>query len=470
MSRKKKFKEIIVENVPIVDVAVKGKAVGKLDNMVYFVEDTVPGDIVDVSVTRKKANYREGKPIKFHQYSEHRVDPVCEHFGVCGGCKWQNIDYKQQLFLKNKQVTDSLTRIAKVDLPEIKPILPSANIFHYRNKLEFTFSEKGWLTWEQINSGEVIENRNALGFHLPGSFDKIIDVNECHLQPDPSNAIRLECKRFADEHGMTFFNMRSQEGLLRQLVIRTSGIGEIMVIVIFSEDDVENKELLMAHLKETFPQITSLNYIINGKKNDTYSDLDVHTYHGKDHIIEEMEGLKFKVGPKSFYQTNSEQAYELYKIARDYAQVGKDDVVYDLYTGTGTIACFVATQAKKVVGIEYIDTAIEDAKVNAVLNELDNTTFYAGDMKDVLTTEFAETNGKPDIIITDPPRAGMHEDVVNKMIELAPKKIVYVSCNPSTQARDIELLGPYYNVTAIQPVDMFPHTHHVENVVLLEKK
>lgn len=468
MSRK--LKDKIVENISILDIAVKGKSIGKVDNMVYFVEDTVPGDVVDVKITRKKANFREGRPVKFHQYSEYRVDPVCEHFGVCGGCKWQNIDYQRQLFYKEKQVRDNLQRIAKVEVPEINSILPSAKTLHYRNKLEFAFSERGWLTYEQIQTGERIENRNAIGFHLPGRFDRIIDVNECHLQPDPSNTIRLEVKKFAAENDMAFFNIKDQEGFLRQLVIRTSGIGEVMVIVIFFYEDKEKRELMLNHLHETFPEITSLAYIINPKRNDTFADLDVHIYNGKDHIIEEMEGLKFMVGPKSFYQTNSDQAYELYKVAREYAQITKDDIVYDLYTGTGTIACFVAPQAKKVVGIEYIEEAIEDAKKNAAFNELGNTTFYAGDMKDVLTTEFAEQNGRPDIIITDPPRAGMHQDVVEKIIELSPKRVVYVSCNPSTQARDIEILGAYYDVKAIQPVDMFPQTHHVENIILLEKK
>ncbi len=468
MSRK--LKDKIVENISIIDIAVKGKSIGKVDNMVYFVADTVPGDVVDVKITRKKANFREGRPVKFHQYSEYRVDPTCEHFGVCGGCKWQNIDYKQQLFYKEKHVRDNLERIAKVEIPEVNPILHSANTLNYRNKLEFAFSERGWLTYEQIQTGERIENRNALGFHLPGRFDRIIDVNKCHLQPYPSNAIRLETKKFAAENDMAFFNIREQEGFLRQLVIRTSGTGEVMVIVIFFYEDKEKRELLLNHLGEKFPEITSLTYIINPKKNDTFSDLDVHIYKGKDHIIEEMEGLQFMVGPKSFYQTNSEQAYELYKVAREYAQITQEDIVYDLYTGTGTIACFVAPQAKKVVGIEYIEEAIEDAKKNAQHNQLDNTTFYAGDMKDVLTTEFAEKNGKPDVIITDPPRAGMHQDVVEKIIELSPKRVVYVSCNPSTQARDIEILGGHYNVKTIQPVDMFPQTHHVENIILLEKK
>lgn len=468
MGRKRKL--TVVENVKIIDIALKGKSIGKVDNMVYFVADTVPGDVVDVMVTKKKANFREGRPAKFHEYSKYRVEPKCEHFGTCGGCKWQNISYEQQLFFKEKQVSDNLTRIAKVEIPEVKPILPSKNIFHYRNKLEFTFSDRGWLTMEQIQSPERIENRNACGFHLPGRFDRILDVNECHLQPEPSNSIRLACKKFANEHDMTFYNVKEQEGLLRQLVIRTSTTGEVMVIVIFHHEEKENRELLLHHLKETFPEITSLNYIINPKFNDTYSDLEVHNFSGKDHIIEEMEGLKFKVGPKSFYQTNSDQAYELYRIARDFAQIGKEDTVYDLYTGTGTIACFVAKQAKKVVGVEYIDMAIEDAKENAILNDLTNTAFYAGDIKDVLNDEFVEANGKPDIIITDPPRVGMHQDVVKKILELSPKRIVYVSCNPSTQARDIELMGEHYEVLDIQPVDMFPHTYHVENVVLLEKK
>jgi len=467
----------ILEKVSVTDAGTEGQAVGRVDDVVVFIKDAVPGDVVDVQLTRKKNKFREGKAIVIHQYSDKRVDSVCKHFGTCGGCKWQNMDYEWQLFYKQKQVSDALTRLAKIELPEIQKIIPSKKIYHYRNKLEFTFSNKKWLTLEQINdkdlsfgegSGEI--SRNALGFHIPGMFDKILDIDQCHLQEEPSNAIRNEIKRYALEHKLTFFDLREQIGLLRNIIIRSTSTGEWMLIVAFHYDDKDVIEKLLNHLSSTFPQITSLQYVINTKRNDTISDLEIKLFKGNDSIYEGMENLKFKISPKSFYQTNSEQAYELYKVTRDLAAIKNTEIVYDLYTGTGTIANFVAHQAKKVVGIEYVPAAIEDAKINSQINNISNTVFYAGDMKDVLNNSFINENRKPDVIITDPPRAGMHEDVTKKILEIEPERIVYVSCNPSTQARDLQLLDQKYKVTKVQPVDMFPQTHHVENVVLLERK
>jgi 23S rRNA (uracil1939-C5)-methyltransferase len=460
----------IVENIAVMDASSDGQAVAKTDEYVMFIKGAVPGDIVDVQITRKKSKYREAKVVAIKEKSEKRIDPICDHFGVCGGCKWQSMSYDWQLFYKQKHVTDALTRLAKIELPEIQPILPSAKTYHYRNKLEYTFSNKKWLTEEEISTNQEIGNRNALGFHIPGLFDKILDIDTCHLQEEPSNSIRLAVKKFALENDLTFFDIREQIGLLRNIIIRSTSTGEWMVILSFYYDDKENIVKLMNHLSELFPQITSLQYVINSKKNDTIGDLDIIVFKGNDSIYENMEGLKFKIGPKSFYQTNSDQAFELYKVTRDFAALTGTEIVYDLYTGTGTIANFVAHQAKKVVGVEYVPAAIEDAKVNSALNSINNTSFYAGDMKDVLNDAFVRENGKPEVIITDPPRAGMHEDVTKKILEIEPQRIVYVSCNPATQARDLQLLDSKYKVVKVQPVDMFPQTHHVENVVLLEKR
>lgn len=463
----------IIENITVTDASSDGQAVGKTDTGIVFIKHAVPGDVVDVEITRKKNKFKEGRVTFIHHYSDKRIDPVCKHFGVCGGCKWQNMDYISQLFYKQKQVNDALTRLIKIELPTINEIIPSKKIYNYRNKLEFTFSNKKWLTQEQVDDKTLAFdglNRNALGFHIPGMFDKILDIEECHLQEEPSNAIRNELKNYALENNLTFFDLREQIGLLRNVIIRSTSVNEWMLILSFHYDDKEQIPKLLDHLSTTFPQITSLNYIINSKRNDTISDLEIINYKGNDSIYENMEGLIFKISPKSFYQTNSEQAYELYKITRAFADIKSTDVVYDLYTGTGTIANFVAHLAKKVVGIEYIPAAIEDAKINSQLNNISNTSFYAGDMKDVLNNDFINQNGAPNVIITDPPRAGMHEDVTRKIIEIAPARIVYVSCNPATQARDLQLMDEKYKVIKIQPVDMFPQTHHVENVVLLEKR
>lgn len=460
----------ILENVTILDVAAEGKAIAKNNDMVIFVPYVAPGDIVDIQLTRKKNSYAEGKAVKFHSYSAERVEPVCEHFGVCGGCKWQHLNYQAQLKYKHQQVTDNLTRIGKIELPDILPILGSKDITHYRNKLEFTFSNKRWMTDEEIKSNAQFEDMNALGFHIPTYFDKVLDIKKCWLQDDIANQIRLAVRSYAIEHHLAFFDLRNQAGFLRNMIIRTSTTGELMLIMVFFKEDKEKRENLLNHLLSLFPNITSLVYIVNEKVNDTITDQDVVLYHGRDHIFEQMEDLKFKIGAKSFYQTNSKQAYELYKVVRDFAQLSGNELVYDLYTGTGTIANFVSHQAKKVVGIEYVPEAIEDAKVNSELNNVKNTLFYAGDMKDILNNDFINEHGHPDVIITDPPRAGMHTNVVDAIIFAAPKRIVYVSCNPATQARDLSLLDEQYKVTRVQPVDMFPHTHHVENVVLLEKR
>lgn len=469
MRRKKQFLPVM-ENVSIIDTAASGQSIAKVNDLVVFIEGGVPGDVVDLQVTRKKSKYREGKVLRIIEPSPDRVKPECIHFGVCGGCKWQDLDYKAQLRYKQKQVFDNLTRIGKISLPEFMPILPSEKVYYYRNKLEFSFSNKMWLTHDEIKSGIEIENRNALGFHIPKAFSKILDIKHCHLQPDPSNSVRLLTKEYALLHGLTFFDPVEQHGFLRNMIVRTSTTGEVMVIVVFHTDDKAAREGLLDHLAERVPTISSLLYVINPKRNDTINDLEVHTYKGNDFIFEQMEGLRFKIGPKSFYQTNSEQAYALYKVTRDFAGLTGNEVVYDLYTGTGTIALFVSHQAKKVVGVEYVEDAIADAKVNAELNGIGNAVFYAGDMKDVLTDDFVEKNGKPDVIITDPPRAGMHEDVVKKIFAIGPEKIVYVSCNPATQARDLAMLDERYQVAKVQPVDMFPHTHHVENVVLLVRR
>ncbi|MDL2223566.1 23S rRNA (uracil(1939)-C(5))-methyltransferase RlmD [Bacteroidales bacterium OttesenSCG-928-M11] len=466
---KKKKVLPIIEKVTITGVAAEGKAIAKVDNLVIFVPYAVPGDIVDIQLTRKKSTYAEGKAIRFHEYSEKRKQAFCEHYGICGGCKWQILPYNEQIKYKQQQVTDNLTRIGKIELPEISPILGSEKTQFYRNKLEFTFSNKRWMTIEEMQSGVKFENMNALGFHIPGMFDKVLNINKCWLQEDISNQLRNAIRTFADEHNYTYFDLRNQHGLLRNIIVRTSSTGEIMLIVIFYEDDNEKQKALLQHIADQFPQITSLLYIINQKANDTITDQTVHVFKGRDYILEEMEGLKFKIGPKSFYQTNSEQAYNLYKIARDFAGLTGNELVYDLYTGTGTIANFISRKAKQVIGIEYVPEAIEDAKENSERNNITNTLFFAGDMKDLLNTEFIEKFGRPDVIITDPPRAGMHADVIQTILFAEPKRIVYVSCNPATQAHDLSLLDCKYSVTRIQPVDMFPHTHHVENVVLLER-
>jgi len=474
--REKKKDLPIMEKVSITEAAAEGKALARVENMVVFVDNAVPGDVADLQVTRKKSNYREAHAIHFHVFSDKRTEPVCSHFGVCGGCKWQNMKYEHQLFYKQKQVKDSLERLAKVPIPEILPIRGSENEYYYRNKLEFTFSHRGWMTTEEINSGENFGDRPALGFHIPGMFDKVLDIKECFLQPEPSNAIRLAVKKYAVENNLEFFNTREQTGFLRNIIIRNTSKREWMVNVIFAYQDKEKRVGLLTFLVDKFPEITSLLYVINTKRNDTINDLEVHCFKGEDFIMEEMPGfkteskLKFKIGAKSFFQTNTQQAYRLYKTAAEFAQLKNDDLVYDLYTGTGTIACFVAGNVKKVVGIEYVPSAIEDAKENASLNNIFNTSFFAGDMKDILTSDFVKENGKPDVIITDPPRAGMHEDVVKRILEIEPRRIVYVSCNPATQARDIAWLAEKYSVEKVQPVDMFPHTHHVENVVAFVRK
>ena len=471
MSRKRKELPLL-EKVLITDVAAEGKAIARVNDLVVFVPYVVPGDVVDLQLRRKKHSYAEAEAVKFHEYSEKRAVPFCEHYGVCGGCVWQILPYEEQLKYKQKQVFDALTRIGKVELPEITPIIGSEKTQSYRNKLEFTFSNKRWLTREEVASGVDFE-RNAVGFHITGAFDKVLPIEKCWLQDDICNQIRNAIRDYALEHNYTFIDLRQHTGMMRNLIIRTASTGELMVIVVARvEGNAEMQQFLtlMEFVKQTFPQITSLQYVINNKVNDAIGDLEVMLYSGRDHIFEEMEGLRFKIGPKSFYQTNSEQAYQLYKVARNFAQLTGDELVYDLYTGTGTIANFVSRQARKVIGIEYVPEAIEDAKVNSAVNGIENTLFYAGDMKDILTDDFIAAHGRPDVIITDPPRAGMHPDVINVILNAAPQRIVYVSCNPATQARDLQLLDAKYSVKAVQPVDMFPQTHHVENVVLLEIK
>lgn len=467
MSRKKRKQ--LFENIEIIDAGAKGKSVAKApDGKVIFLPNVVPGDVVDVQTFKKRKAYYEGKAVKFHSFSNKRTEPICEHFGVCGGCKWQHMAYEHQLHYKQKEVTNNLTRLGHIELPEITPILGSAEQYFYRNKMEFSFSDSRWLTLEEIQSDKDLGDKNALGFHIPGMWDKILDLNKCHLQADPSNAIRNSIKEFAVENGLTFFNARNQAGFLRTLMIRTSSIGEIMVLVQFFEENKEQRELLLDFVKNKFPEITSLQYVINPKGNDTIYDQEVICYHGRDHIFEEMEGLRFKINAKSFYQTNSAQAYELYKITRNFASLSGDETVYDLYTGTGTIAQFVAKKAKKVVGVEAVPDAIKAAKENAKLNNIENAEFYVGDMAKVFDETFIAQHGKPDVVITDPPRDGMHKKVVEQLLKLEAPRIVYVSCNSATQARDLAILDSKYKVIKTQAVDMFPQTHHVENVVLLE--
>ena len=467
--RKKKRRQLF-ENVEVVDAGAKGKTIGKApDGRVIFLTNTVPGDVVDVQTTKKRKSYFEGIATNFHTLSDKRVEPECQHFGVCGGCKWQDMGYEHQLFYKQKEVENNLRRIGHLELPEVSSILGSEKQYFYRNKMEFSFSDSRWLTLEELQSDTIFDDKNALGFHIPGMWDKILDIQKCHLQGDPSNAIRLATRNFAIENDLAFFNPRHQHGLLRTLMIRTSSTGEIMVLIQFFENNKAKRDLLLNYLQETFPEITSLLYVINQKQNDTIYDQEVVCHSGRDHIFEEMEGLQFKINAKSFYQTNSEQAYELYQVARDFADLKGDELVYDLYTGTGTIAQFVAKKAKKVVGIESVPEAIADAKTNAERNRITNVDFFSGDMKNVFNQAFIDSNGKPDIIITDPPRDGMHKDVVHQILNIAPSKVVYISCNSATQARDLELMKSAYKVVKVQPVDMFPQTHHVENVVLLEK-
>ncbi|WP_115463015.1 23S rRNA (uracil(1939)-C(5))-methyltransferase RlmD [Winogradskyella aurantiaca] len=468
MSRRNKRK--LFKEVEVIDAGAKGKSVARAeDGRVIFLNNAVPGDVVDIQTYKQRKAYYEGKAVHFHKYSSKRTDPKCAYFGTCGGCKWQHMDYASQLEYKEKEVVNNLTRLGHIELPEVTPILGSEAQYYYRNKMEFSFSDSRWLTEEEINSKDPIGNRNAIGFHIPGMWDKIIDIEHCWLQKDPSNAIRNAVRTFATEQGMAFFNTRNKTGLLRTLMIRTSSTGELMVLIQFFENDVEAIESLMNFLKTSFPEITALLYVVNNKANDTLYDQNIICYAGRDYIFEEMEGLKFKINAKSFYQTNSEQAYELYKITRDFAGLSGNELVYDLYTGTGTIAQFVSRKAKFVVGVEAVPDAISAAKENAQLNGIDNVSFYVGDMKQVFNDAFIAEHGQPEVVITDPPRDGMHKDVVQQLLKLNPEKIVYVSCNSATQARDLELMKDQYKVVKVQPVDMFPQTHHVENVVLLEK-
>lgn len=472
MSRKKKPLPIL-EGVTITDVAAEGKSLTRVDDMVVFVPFAVPGDVVDLQVRKKKHHYCEAEVVRFIKYSERRAEPVCQHFGICGGCKWQNLPYEDQLKAKQKQVHDQLTRIGKVELPDFRPILGSEKIYEYRNKLEFSCSNKRWLTKEEVNSGVQLDHKNAIGFHITGAFDKIYPIERCWLMDDLCNQIRNEIRDYALNNNISFFDVREQTGLLRDIMIRNSSTGEWMVLVQFKfqeQGDEQRAHDLLQHIGDRFPQITSLLYVNNQKCNDTFSDQTVEVFKGKDHITEMMDKLQFKVAAKSFYQTNTQQAFHLYEVARQLAQLTGKELVYDLYTGTGTIANFVARHAQQVIGIEYVEDAIADAKANSKCNGIENTLFYAGDMKDILTDEFVKQHGKPDVIITDPPRAGMHPDVIQTILRAAPKRIVYVSCNPATQARDLEVLNEQYRVEAVQPVDMFPHTPHVENVVLLEQR
>lgn len=468
---KKKKQRIVFEDLQVTDAAAKGKAVAKSpDGRVVFIENAVPGDVATVQIFKKKKGFYEGRAISFSNLSSKRVTPVCPYFGICGGCKWQDMGYEFQLEYKQREVEQNLKRIGKIELPETLPIVGSEKIYFYRNKMEFSFSDNKWLTLEQINSKETIHNKNALGFHIPKMWDKIIDIKECYLQEDPSNAIRNFVKETAEKLKLPFFNLREQSGLLRTMMIRITSTKEIMVLIQFFYDDKNAREALLNAIQLKFPEITSLLYTINPKQNDTLYDLDIHTYAGKDFITEEMEGLQFMINAKSFYQTNSEQAYELYKITREFAGLTGNEIVFDLYTGTGTIAQFIAKKARKVIGIESVPEAIEAAKANAELNKIDNVEFYVGDMRKVFNDDFIATHGIPDVIITDPPRDGMHPDVVQQLLNIEAPKIVYVSCNSATQARDLAILDEKYKVEKVQPVDMFPQTHHVENIVLLKKR
>ncbi len=467
--RRKKANYPLIESLEITTLAAEGKAMGRYNDIVVFVPMTVPGDVVDVQIRSKRRRFMEGVVVNYVKRSELRAEPFCEHFGVCGGCKWQNLPYDEQLRFKREQVRDQLTRIGHLELPNIDECLGSAKQQFYRNKLEFTFAPKRWMTYEEIASGDDI-SAPALGFHIPGMFDKVLDINKCWLQPSPSNEIRESVKEFCIANGYTFHNARQHEGLMGGIIVRTSTTGDVMVILHFREQDDERIEALMSHIKEAFPIVTSLFYVVNLKLNDSIADQTPILYSGKDHIMEQMEGLHFKIGAKSFYQTNSEQAYELYKLTREMAALQPHETLYDLYTGTGTIALFCAAKCAKVVGIEYVEEAIADARINSEFNGVSNTTFYAGDMKRVLDDSFVEANGHPDVIILDPPRAGVDEPVIDVILRAAPDRIVYVSCNPATQARDLALLVRDYDIVRVQPVDMFPHTHHVENIVSLRRR
>ena len=467
MSRKRKELPVL-EDLTISDVAAEGNAIARADEMVVFIPFGAPGDVADVKIDKKKKSYAEGHIVKLKKPSKIRVEPRCEHFTICGGCRWQHLPYEFQIKCKQQQVYDALTRIARVPFPEITPIIGSKQIWEYRNKMEYTFSNKCWLTYEQLNSGLEFPDRDAAGFHIPGAFDKVLDIKKCHLQDDLSNRLRLFIKNFGKENGYSFYDIRACQGFLRTLMIRIATTGEIMAVMVFGENDSEKIKTLLDAVRSEFPQITSLLYVINTKVNDTIADQEILLHSGKMYIEEEMDGLRFRIGPKSFYQTNSRQALVLYTVARNFADLTGDELVYDLYTGTGTIANFVARHCRHVIGIEYVEDAIKDAHINSSINGIDNTEFYAGDMKDVLTDEFISKHGRPDVMIVDPPRAGMHNNVVNVILNAEPEKIVYVSCNPATQARDLALLHVKYDITAVQPVDMFPHTQHVENVVALK--
>jgi len=465
----RKNRKPFFEHIEVVDAGAKGKAIAKApDGKVIFVSNAVPGDIIDVQTFKKRRSYYEGKAVNFHRLSAKRSEPVCEHFGVCGGCKWQHMSYEHQLFYKQNEVLNNLQRIGQVDLPDATPILGAKEPYFYRNKMEFSFSDSRWLTSDEIASEKPLKDKNALGFHIPGMWDKILDLNQCHLQADPSNAIRLAVRQFAIDNNLEFFNTRNQTGFLRTLMIRTSSTKEIMVLIQFFKEDKKNRTLLLDFLKEQFPNISSLLYVINSKANDTIYDQEVICYAGNDHIFEEMDGLRFKINAKSFYQTNSDQAHELYKIVADFANLSGQEVVYDLYTGTGTIAQFIAQKAKKVIGVEAVADAVSAAKENATRNGIENCEFYVGDMAKIFDQQFIDRHGRPDLVITDPPRDGMHKKVVAELLHLEAAKIVYVSCNSATQARDLALLNEKYKVVRLQAVDMFPQTHHVENVVLLE--
>ena len=468
--RKKRARQVF-EQLEVFDAGAKGKAVAKApDGRTVFIRNAVPGDVVDVMTTKKRKAYYEAEAIHIHTYSPKRTEARCEHFGTCGGCKWQHMDYEHQLYYKQKEIENNLRRIGHLEFSDPLPILGAPRQYEYRNKLEFSFSDNRWLTNDEIKSSERVENRNALGFHIPGMWDKILDINTCHLQESPSNEIRLEIKRFATENGIEFFSPRGKAGLLRTLMIRRTSIGELMVLIQFFYDDAAAREILLSHISATFPEIDSLLYVVNNKANDTIYDQKVECFSGKDHIIERMEDLSFKITAKSFYQTNSEQAYALYKIVKDFAGLTGREIVFDLYTGTGTIACFIARLSQKVIGVDFVEEAVEAASVNATNNGISNTQFIAGDMKDIFNDSFVEAHGNPDVIITDPPREGMHKNVVQQLLKLGPPRIVYVSCNSATQARDLALMAEIYDIKKVQPVDMFPQTHHVENVVLLEKR
>ena len=469
MGRSRKNKPFY-SGVTITGIGAEGKAIARINDLVVFTTHVIPGDVVDLQVTRKRKNYLEARVVNLIQKSPDRIDAFCHYFGVCGGCKWQYLPYENQLFYKQTQVADQLKRLGRIELPEIMPIIGSKENTFYRNKLEFSFSNKRWLSNEEIKMDAEAQQLNAVGFHIPGLYDKIVDIEKCWLQPEPSNALRNFIRDYALKNQLEFFDIRNQNGFLRNMIVRTSSTGENMLIISFFREDRKKREALLETIAGEFPELTSIMYVINSKANDTLTDQEILGYKGTDHIFETMEGLRFKIGPKSFYQTNSAQAYELYRVARDFAELTGDEIVYDLYTGTGTIANFISSRARSVIGMEYVPEAIEDAKVNAGINQIKNTGFYAGDLKDVFTETFIKEHGHPDVIITDPPRAGMHEDVVKMILSAAPKRIVYVSCNPATQARDLSLMDEFYQVTKIQPVDMFPHTHHVENVVQLIRR